>query len=273
MTPETAEPYLPNQITCYQCGAPLPVQVGSQFVTCEFCGATNFVDKSGAVLHYAVAPTIDQATATAALRRWMGGNDTVKELDKKATITSVEYQLVPMWLVRVQDTGAERVLLEPAAATSALEMTDMSIPAASLQPYDHELDGQAVAPTVPYTAVQKWLAANHNIQPNQIQEASLVHLPIYFFHYEFEGQNYHASVDAATSKVFPGIFPSKWETPYMAIGSAGCLAYFCAAFAPLIGYLLFDGEGIVLGTFFYCIFAVIIAIPIFIVARTIAAKV
>lgn len=272
MTPQT-EPYVPTQITCYQCGAPLPVQQGSQFVTCEFCGATNFVDKSGAVLHYAVEATIDEPTATAALRRWMGGNQTVKDLDKKSNITQVRFQLVPMWLVRVQDNGQERVLLEPAAATAALEMTDMSVPASALEPYDHELDGDAVAPTVPYTAVQKWLKETHNLTPSQIKESSLVHLPIFLFNYEFEGRTYHATVDAATSKVFPGIFPSKWETPYMAIGSAGCLAYFCAAFVPLIGYAMFDGAGILLGLAAYAVIAVIIAIPIFAAATTIAAKV
>lgn len=272
MTPQT-EPYTPNQITCYQCGAPLPVQVGSQFVTCEFCGATNFVDKSGAVLHYAVEATIDQPTAESALRRWMGGNQTVKDLDKKAKITQARYQLVPMWLIRVQDNGQERVLLEPAAATAALEMTDMTIPAAALQPYDHELDGEAIAPTVPYTAVQKWLSETHNLTPGHIKEASLVHLPIFLFNYEFEGQTYHATVDAASSKVFPGIFPSKWETPYMAIGSLGCLAYFCAAFIPLIGFSTDGAAGTVFGLLIYAVVAVIIAIPIFIAATTIAAKV
>lgn len=270
MTPET---YVPNQINCYQCGAPLPVTQGSQFATCEFCGATNYVDKSGAVLHYAVKETISQDDATAALRRWMGGNQTVKDLDKKARITQTEYQLVPMWLVRVDRNGNEKVILEPAAATAAMEMTQMTIPAADLQPYDHGLDVNAVEPTVPINTLRKWLKENHGVSDKAIKSTSLVHIPIYVFRYAHDGRSYLATVDASSSKVYADIFPSKWETPYMAIGSLGCAAYFCAAFVPLIGFASGDFGGLGLGILIYAAIAAVIAIPIFVAATTIAAKV
>ena len=120
------------QISCHQCAAPLPIEQGRQFVTCEFCGSENFIDKRTAVMHYAVRDTIGEADAKAALRRWMGGNDTVKDLDQKADITETYLEMFPMWLVRAQQNGKERVLLEPAAALSVTELTELTIPAADL---------------------------------------------------------------------------------------------------------------------------------------------
>jgi LSD1 subclass zinc finger protein len=260
-------------ILCHQCAAPLPVEQGSQFVTCEFCGTTNFVDKSGAVQHYAVRETVAEPDAAAALRRWMGGNQTVKDLDQKAQIESTSFQLFPMWLLRVQQNGQEKLYLEPAAATSITELTEMTIPASDLEPYDHALDEAAVDPTVPYDTVKKWLAENEKVTADHIKEASLVHLPIYVFKYGFEGRSYTAVVDAATSKVFANIFPSKWETPYFAIGAVGCALYFCAAFIPLAGYFMYDVASFGIGIFIYFAVAVLLAVPIFGAALYISAKV
>jgi len=262
-----------TKILCHQCAGVLPVEVGSQFVTCEFCGSENFIDKSGAVLHYAVRATVDETAASAALRRWMGGNQTVKDLDKKAQIERPSFQLFPMWMVRVQQGEQEKVVLEPAAALSVIELTDMSIPAADLEPFDHMLDGDAIAPTVPFDAVKKWLADNRKIAAGAIKESSLVHLPIYLCKYEFGGRSYTAVVDAASSKVFATVFPSKWEAPYFAVGSVGCVLYFLAALIPLFGFILDGFLGVGLSVLIYIIVAVLMAVPIFAVAAYISAKV
>ena len=264
---------LETQILCHQCAAVLPVEVGSQFVTCEFCGAKNFIDKSGAVLHYAVRETVDETAASAALRRWMGGNQTVKDLDKKAQLERPSFQRFPMWMVRVQRGEKEQVLLEPAAALSVTELTEITIPAADLEPYDHTMDGDAVTPTVPYEAVKKWLAENHQIAAGAIKETSLVHLPVYLFKYGFDGRSYTAVVDAATSKVFAGIYPSKWEAPYFAVGSVGCVLYFLAALIPLFGFIVQGFLGVGLSILVYIIVAIVLAVPIFAIAAYISAKV
>ncbi len=265
-TPET-------QILCSQCAAVLPVEQGSQFVTCEFCGATNFVDKRGAVLHYAVRATVDETAASAAVRRWMGGNDTVKDLDKKAVLERPSFQLFPMWLMRVDENGQEKVVLEPAAALSIFDLTELSIPASDLEPYDHTMDGDAIVPTVPIETVRKWLAENQKIAAGQIKESSLVHLPLYLFKYTFEGRAYTAVVDAASSQVFATVYPSKMEVPYIAIGSVGCALYFCAALIPAISFFTSDGSGLVLGILAYIVAAIVLAVPIFAVATYISARI
>jgi hypothetical protein len=135
------------------------------------------------------------------------------------------------------------------------------------------LDETAVTPTVPYETVKKWLVENEHIPAEAIREASLVHLPLYVFKYEFEGESYTAVVDAATSKVFANVYPSKWEAPYYGVGVVGCLLYFLAAFIPLVGYSIAEMSGLGLGIVAYLIVVVILAIPLFSAAAYISAKV
>jgi len=101
-----------TQINCQQCGAVLPVEAGAQFVTCEFCKTTNFVDKSRVVLHYAVRSTMRENDALAALRRWMAGNETVKGLDEKAQIAKPTFEYFPMWMVRAARGERDRDVLQ-----------------------------------------------------------------------------------------------------------------------------------------------------------------
>ncbi len=258
-------------IACQQCAAELPVAAGSQFVTCAYCDTANFVDKTRVVLHYAVRMTVNDEAAVAVLRRWMAGNSTVKGLDRKANIETPYFEYFPMWMIRVMQADEERVFLEPAAALSVSELKYLTVPAADLESYQpYEMDAAAVAPTVPHEAMRQWLIDDHNIKNEEIQSISLVHLPIYRCKYEFNGRRYTALVDAATSKVFANIYPAKWEAPYLALGFAAFATYFCAAFIPIGGYL-FDVTALGIGA--YCIAVIVLAIPIFIAAAMVSAKV
>jgi hypothetical protein len=203
----------------------------------------------------------------------MAGNQTVKNLDSKAQITETTLQLIPLWLVRAKQKGVEKVVIEPAVALPILQLLETSIPAASLMPFDHSVSQDALEPTVPYDTVIKWLKENQKIEQNEISEVSLVHLPIYVCKYQFDGRSYTAVVDAASSKVFADVFPSKWETPYMTIAAVTFALYFCASLIPAGGYINSGGVGLAAGAGIYCLASVVIAIPIFIVASMISAKV
>lgn len=265
-------PTIPTQLLCQQCGAVLSVEQGSQFVTCEFCQTTNFVDKSGAVLHYLVRDTVGDQEAVAALRRWMAGNDTVKDLDKKAQIGTPQFQLFPMWLVRVMQGSDEKVILKPAAALSVIEVTEITIPASDLESYDHGMDAEAITPTVPLDTVKRWLAEDQGIAAGAIRETSLVHLPLFICKYTFQDREYTAVVDAAAAKVYATVFPSKWEVPYKTLGCISFVAYFLAALIPLGGIM--SGGGVTaVSILIYFIVAAILAIPIFVVAVYISSKV
>lgn len=262
-----------TQIVCEECSAPLSIEQGSNFVVCEYCQTTNFVDKSRAVFHYAVRPTVRENDAVAALRRWMAGNATIKDLDQKADIGRPVLELFPMWLVRAQHGGSERVFLEPAAALSISELKHMTVPAGDLEPYDHEMDEAATAPTVPYDTMVKWLADDEGVPAGAIREASIVHLPIYVVKYTYDGERYTAVVDAASSQVFANIFPAKWEVPYVAIGALAFAVYFCAALIPAGGYVYGDVEGLGFGLLAYCVIGVVLAVPVFAAAAYVSSKV
>ena len=147
-----------TQLLCQQCAAALVVEAGARYATCEYCGTVNFLDKSQAVLHYAVRPTIDDAQAAAALRRWMAGNQTVKGLDTESRIESQMFQYFPMWLATTEVNGREEVHLKPAAALSIVELGNLRVPASDLMPYDESMDSTAIRASVPVTAVRSWLA-------------------------------------------------------------------------------------------------------------------
>jgi hypothetical protein len=261
------------QLLCRQCSAPLPVEQGTRLTICEYCGTTNYVEKGRTVFHFVVRTTVRENDALAALRRWMAGNKTIKDLDKKAKIEKSHFQLFPMWFVRVASDGGEKVILEPAAALSVSELKHVSIPAADLEPYDIVFDEDAVTATVPYDALLNWLDDNHSLQESDIQEISLVHLPIYQFKYALDDRHYTAVVDAATSEVFANIYPTKWEVPYLAIGAAAFASFFCASFIPVISLFSGGAVGFGVGMGVYAIAVVVLAIVFFAAAALVSSKV
>lgn len=261
----------PTEILCQQCTAVLPVEQGALLAICDYCGTSNAVDKSQAVLHYVVRDTLRETDAAAALRRWMGGNETVKNLDTKAVIKPPAFQLWPLWLVRANLKGTEKVFLKPAAPVSVLDMMRVTIPASDLEPYHGS--ASALEPTVPLNAVKKWLEADQNISEAMIKEISLVHLPVFVFAYAFAGRSYTAVVEAAAGRVFADVFPSKQEVPYRAVGGIGCLLYFCAALVPAIAFADSGFLGLGAGMVIYVIVAAVMAVPVFAIASYISAKI
>ena len=227
------DPVVATSINCRQCAAPLAVEQGQPFVTCRFCGATNFVDKTRTVFHYMVRPTVREDGARAALNRWMAGNATVKDLDRKSQVESVVFQYFPLWLVRATLEQDEHVWLKPAAALSVSELARLNIPPADLAPYEVPSGTPVVTPSVPFETMQRWLIDDQHITPDAIREAALVHVPVYVCKYAFNQRRYTALVDAATSKVFANIYPAKWEVPYVSIGVAAFAAFFVLALLSL----------------------------------------
>ncbi len=271
-SPET--PLLvPVQILCRQCSAPLPVEHGSAYVECEYCGTTNVVEKGQTVFHYAVQATVDEAAAVAALKRWMAGNETIKGLDQAAQIDRPSFEYFPMWLVRRRRDDQESIYLQPGAALAISELKQLTVPAGDLTPYDEAIEDAAIKASVPYETMLGWLKEEHNVSPAEIQEVALVHLPIFHFTYAYKDRRYSAVVDAAASQVFCNIFPAKWEVPYRTLGAVAFIAYLLAAFIPLGGYILGGGSGLGLGIVIYLGVALALAIPLFSAAAAVSKKV
>jgi predicted RNA-binding Zn-ribbon protein involved in translation (DUF1610 family) len=117
-----------QRVYCTQCGGELHPDEGQIFLTCPFCNSTVYLDKSQVVFHWYLASTLDEVKARASLARWMAGNQTVKDLDRKSQITGMTFEYFPMWYLKHRTpNGNERTYLLPAAATSVTEIRQMNL--------------------------------------------------------------------------------------------------------------------------------------------------
>lgn len=236
----------PGVLLCPQCSGELHPDEGQIFLTCPFCGSAVHADKSRIVFHWYLAPTLDEAQAKAALARWMAGNQTVKDLDRKSQLTGISFAYFPVWHIRQKVAGREEAVLEPAAATSVTELKSLRLPAGDLRKYEAGLEAQSVPPTVPFDTVIGWLA-ERGVAREQLAEAALVHLPLYTFKYTYDGRAYTVLVEAATGTVFANIYPAKAEAPFLAAGAAAAGTFLCLSMIPLIAYASGGSEGMGLG--------------------------
>jgi predicted RNA-binding Zn-ribbon protein involved in translation (DUF1610 family) len=253
-----------TQLTCTQCGGELHPDEGQTFLACPYCGATVYLDKSHVVFHWYVAPTLGEQEATAALYRWMSGSQTVKDLDKKARLVGSAFQYFPLWYFnRKSGDGKEEIMLRPAAATSVTELASLRLPPGDLRKYDPALDAQAAPPTVPLEAAMEWLYQGQNVVPGgkaQVLEMAVVHVPVYFFKYEYRGQTYTAVVDAASGATLASLYPAKAEAPYLAVGVVTALVYLCLALVPIVASASSSSNGGAIG-FGICAGAGLVAAP------------
>jgi hypothetical protein len=229
-------------LNCTQCGGELHPDEGQLFLTCPYCSATVFVDKSRVVFHWYVAPTLNDQQASAALYRWMSGSQTVKDLDKKSRLVSQTFRYFPLWYFK----WGQETALKPGAATSVSELAHLNLPAGDLKRYDPALDDQSDTPTVPLEAALSWF---RQAQPQAaVEEMALVHVPIFICKYEYKNQTFMAVVDAANGNILANIFPAKDETPFRLVAGVTAGLYLCLAVIPLAGAVgTSDGTGMATG--------------------------
>jgi len=227
-------------LNCTQCGGELHPDEGQTFLTCPYCSATVYVDKSRVVFHWYLAPTLDENRARGELARWMAGNQTVKDLDKKASLIGKSFQYFPIWYIKLIDQNREQISLEPGAATSVTELRRLHLPAGDLRKYDDALDSQSQTPNVPLEAALSWLQQSRPAK-FEVKETSLVHIPLYTFKYNYRNQTYTALVEAATGEVLANLYPAKAEAPYLLAGGITALIYLCLALVPIV-FSAFGGQ-------------------------------
>jgi predicted RNA-binding Zn-ribbon protein involved in translation (DUF1610 family) len=260
-------------LNCTQCGGELHPDEGQVFLTCPYCSSAVYLDKSRVVFHWYLAPTLDEDKARAALARWMAGNQTVKDLDRKSQVAGSTFEYFPVWYFKRRDkSGREQVLLEPAAATSVSELRNIQLPAGDLRKYESQLDAQAHPPSVPLPTALEWLAGR-GVPGEEIAEQSLVHIPLYTFKYIYQQQPYTAVVEAGTGSVFANIFPAKAEAPYLLAGGLTALVFLCLALFPVFGGLVNSGEGVGIGLAACAGLGIVAAPLLFALAAWVAAKI
>lgn len=251
-----------SHLECPQCGGENPLPSGARLLVCQFCDAALFVDRSGLVSHYRLPRLLGRGEAERSLRRWMAGNDTVKDLDKKAAAVSLTPLLFPVWMFRRRGAGGEEVFAQPAAATPEPAVADLSVPAGKLEPYRGEAGGgdggradgaggpadeERVEATVPLETARGWLGQSHG--EGALLETALVHVPFWRASYDFDGRTYSALVEGSTGVVLASVFPEKAEAPYFLVAA--------------LGLVLFGAEGLLIQDLFFKLLAyAVTAVPL-----------
>jgi ribosomal protein S27AE len=263
-----------NKLNCPQCGGELLADHGQVFLTCPYCKSTVYLDKSQVVFHWYLTPTLQENQARGALARWMAGNQTVKDLDKKSQVVSSSFSYFPLWYFKKRDTkGQERIYLEAAAAISVSELRNLRLPAGDLKRYDDTIAAQAQTPSVPLATALGWLREHHGIGRAEVQEQALVHVPIFTFKYIYEGVPFTAIVEGATGIVFANIYPAKAEAPYLLAGGATALVFLCLSSFPVVGLISAGIGGAGIGMLICSGLGILAAPLLFALAVWVAAKV
>ena len=73
-----------------------------------------------------------------------------------------------------------------------------------------------IEPEVPADTAREWLRSRFGDDVG-VRKTVLYHLPLYRTPYSWQGRTYIAAVDAISGKVFPADFPSKAESPFVAV--------------------------------------------------------
>lgn len=206
------------EVGCTQCGASLTVGPTERLLQCPYCHTALVVDGSGTLFHEVMVPTIRPEDTAAHLRRFLGGRDTVANLDREAHLSDPVLEYFPFWAFTVAGPEGEKVVLEPAAPSSLQGLQGLTLPPGNSRPMTAEITGTAavIDPEVPIETAREWLDTKAGSEV-PVRRSVLYHLPLYRTPYSYRGRDYRAAVDGVTGKVFPADFPAKAETPYVAV--------------------------------------------------------
>lgn len=227
-------------MTCPQCGGENVLRSGERFFSCAFCANTLYLDRSKIVGHYRLPRLLDSNQAEAALKRWMAGNDTVKDLDRKSKLNSLAAVTFPMWLFRARGGKRETVIVEPAAPTPIPALADLAIPAGKLEPYKGADDGAEAVPVgIPLETARGWVEQR---KVGEIGEVALVEIPLWRASYEYDRTKFQAVIEGSTGRVLATVFPEKSESPYFLVAVLGLIFFglegllISNPFAKLVAY-------------------------------------
>lgn len=248
-------------VSCTQCGGSVAVDPSTPFLNCPFCSSALYLDKSKVVFHFVVSPTIGMEDAVGKLRRWMAGNETVKDLDTLATIQKQELSYFPMWRFVVRDSHGDREFSEPASSSSIAGLRRIPLSGGDLKFFSpKEFQGMPLKePDVLLDSAYKWLQTDSGTSTDRIKETNLIHVPFYLFQYQYGGKEYHAVIDGTSGRVLASVYPAKAELPFRGV-------------AILSGIILFVVGLIAPNIFWRLLLYVIAVIPLAILSYTVVKK-
>lgn len=214
------------QVGCTQCGAGITVSATDRLLLCPFCDTALVVDGSTTLFHEVMVPTIQANDAAAHLRRFLGGRDTVANLDREAKLEEPALEYFPFWAFTVGGVGGDQVVLQPAAPSSLQGLQSLNLPTGETRPMSSDVTKgtPVIEPEIPVDTAREWLKGKHG-DDVAVRRSVLYHLPLYRTPYSWRGTTYRAAVDGVTGKVFPADFPAKAEAPYVLVAGLALLVF------------------------------------------------
>jgi DNA-directed RNA polymerase subunit RPC12/RpoP len=214
------------QVGCTQCGAQVTVQATDRLLVCPFCSTALVVDGSATLFHEVMAATVTAQDAAAHLRRFLGGRDTVANLEREAVLGEPVLEYFPFWAFTVAGPSGERVALQPAAPSSLQGLQGIGLPAGNPAPMSRGLtkDATVIEPEVPVETAREWLVTRFGSDLT-VRRTVLYHLPLYRTPYTWRGTTYRAAVDGVSGKVFAADYPAKAEAPYRMVAALALIVF------------------------------------------------
>jgi hypothetical protein len=213
-------------ISCTQCGASIEPRADERLLECPYCSTALVLDGSSTLFHEMMLPTIAAEQAAAHLRRFLGGRETVADLDRKARLEGPRLEYFPFWAFTISVNGREQVVLQPAAPSSLQGLQGIELPPGKTRPMTAESAAgvPVVDPEVPADTAREWLTTRYG-ESTAVRKTVLYHLPIFRTPYSYRGTTYQAAVDAISGKVFPADFPSKAESPFVMVAALALVIF------------------------------------------------
>ena len=153
------------------------------------------------------------------------------------------------------------------------ELKSLTLPAGDLRSYNHDADVDAHEPTVPLETARSWIRQRGVTDLDEVLELALVHLPLFTFKYDYDGQTFTALVEAATGKTLANIFPAKAEAPYLVVGGLTAMTFLTLACIPAGAVMFADIEFAVIGLGACLVIGIPAAMFWFVISAWVAAKV
>ncbi len=190
------------QIRCTNCGADIPLEQESDFISCSFCQAALFVDTDKTIANFCMAPTTVKDELSPLINRKLAAMEITPEHVLREAI--IVYH--PFW--RFESKGLKPKLIA-AAEIEADEMTEIPVMGGNPVAYNESVIGnrRVVEPTLLYDeTVAEFQAGTPSAAPDDLR-VTMLYLPVYHVTYLCDGLSYNALIDGVSGEVYADNWP------------------------------------------------------------------
>lgn len=206
-----------RKVKCSQCGAPLDVPRGADHITCPFCGSSIEIKREIYQGEFWAKPVFDKAAAAERFFRWTAERDKPARLREQVELKNIIPVWVPTWHVKEWKTGKGGIrdiafsIIPGFADKKTYEaLSPENLPLQTIRPLENPLDGEMAKPDMKPADKITFLKS----RGQDVQELSLVYVPIYRVEYSYKGKSYDLLIEGMTGGVHAKDYPVKPGWPY-----------------------------------------------------------